>query len=195
LNNFVNTTVPAITLQADKEDAVNQLQQTLAATKTAIEGDRTLSPAQETAQSQAAQSAYDQAVDAVNGATTVMAVGQELSTETTNIQKAHQSQGTLADQLPALNKQVDNSGQAAIDTINQDNTLSQVEKQKQIAAVKDQIEKTKQAIASSADPRAADAALAAGQDAINQVHQPGLDLSEQIKRAIKQTHVAADEAY
>ncbi|WP_158530761.1 DUF1542 domain-containing protein, partial [Fructobacillus ficulneus] len=139
LQTFVNTTVPAITLQADKEDAVNQMKDTLATTKSAIEADPTLSTADKNSQSANADGAFTAAEGKVNTATTTSDVADQMKTGNDNITKTHQAQtpitgkggrvdqfkGNITDSSAAVRAQVTAASQAGTITADQQDSLNQ----------------------------------------------------------------------
>ncbi|GAO99506.1 DUF1542 domain-containing protein, partial [Fructobacillus ficulneus] len=262
LNTFVNTTVPAITLQADKEDAVNQLKKTLADTQADIAADTSLTTDQIKSQTQDATDAYNAAEKAVDGVSTDADVATQLKTGTGNITGTHKPQTPIqgeggrvdqfkgnitnesekvrdqvatnlnnkaitADQAQTLNAAIDqavataqtaagnaknaddiNTAQAnletaltavqtnlaknvsdnkidaaqtaALNTIDQDGTLSGQEKASQTAAVNDAASKGKDAVDGT---KTADEATTAGKDAVDKIdgiHQHGQPVSDRL---------------
>ncbi|WP_338348843.1 DUF1542 domain-containing protein [Fructobacillus tropaeoli] len=165
--------LPTLTFDASQQDAVRQLEQTGTVTQQAISADRTLSDQQVQNQQQAANTALDQAIQAVKAAQDSAAMAQALADGRTAVENAHQEQGDLGQQLPKLNQQVDEVAQQVVSAINQDPTLSVDEKQQQIKAVQQQAKDLKNELENAVDPRAAYQDLDRGLQKLPTIHQTG----------------------
>ncbi|CAK1227908.1 DUF1542 domain-containing protein [Fructobacillus evanidus] len=188
--------LPTLTFAASQQDAVRQLEQTGTATQQAISTDRTLSDQQVQNQQQAAQTALDQAIQAVKAAQGPTAMTQALADGRAAVENAHQEQGDLTQQLPKLDQQVDDDTQLVVDVINQDQTLSADEKQQQIKAVQQQAADLKNELKNAVDPRAAYQDLDRGLQKLSTIHQNGQALKDQeqlTQKTVDQEAVAAKQ--
>ena len=170
---------PGKSIDEQKDAKKTELDNEAAKIKTTIQGDPTLTTDEKNKQLGAVDKALDAGKKAIDAATNADDINTATDTAKTNIDNAYQPGTSIDDQKKAQKEALKKEAQTVKEAIQNDPTLTTVEKQQQTDNVDNALKDAEAAIDKATTADEINTATATGKTNIDNAHKPGTSLDDQ----------------
>ena len=170
---------PGKSIDEQKDAKKTELDNEAAKIKTTIQGDPTLTTDEKNKQLDAVDKALDAGKKAIDAATNADDINTATDTAKTNIDNAYQPGTSIDDQKKAQKEALEKEAQTVKEAIQNDPTLTTVEKQQQTDNVDNALKDAEAAIDKATTADEINTATATGKTNIDNAHKPGISLDDQ----------------